>query len=137
MIDSFFHRSPWSSRQGADFARAASRARRRAPDAGRADGRSPAGDRRLPPGEVRAPPASRKLTFNEQREFDRLPGRIETLETEQRALSARVAGTEFYKEGAAGITSALARLDELQAALASAYARWDELGSREEGPGSN
>ncbi|MCX6544375.1 MAG: ATP-binding cassette domain-containing protein [Acidobacteria bacterium] len=106
------------------------RARRLVPAAGRADGQSPARNSRLAVANVQTLPARRKLTFNEQREFDRLPARIETLETEQWELSARVAGAEFYKEGAAGITSALARLDELQAALASAYARWDELGSR-------
>jgi len=104
------------------------RARRLVPAVGRADGKPPAEDRRIAPDDIRSSPARRKLTFNEQREFDRLPGRIETLETEERELSARVAGAEFYKEGAAGITSALARLDQLQAALASAYARWDELG---------
>jgi ATP-binding cassette subfamily F protein uup len=108
------------------------RARRRVPPAGRADGKPPAGDRGVAPTAIPGSPARRKLTFNEQREFDRLPERIETLETEERELSARVAGAEFYKEGAAGITSALARLDELQAALASAYARWDELAARAE-----
>ena len=107
------------------------RARRRVPAVGCADGQPLAEDRRIAPDDIRSSPARRKLTFNEQREFDRLPERIETLETEERELSARVAGAEFYKEGAAGITSALARLDQLQAALASAYARWDELGSRE------
>jgi ATP-binding cassette subfamily F protein uup len=108
------------------------RARRLVPAVGRADGRPPAQNGRIAAANAQTVPARRKLTFNEQREFDRLPARIETLETEQRELSARVAGAEFYKEGAAGITSALARLDELQAALASAYARWDELGSRTE-----
>jgi ATP-binding cassette subfamily F protein uup len=71
-----------------------------------------------------------KLSYNEQREFDRLPGRIETLEGELRRLSETVAHPDFYKEGSAGIAQSLARLDEVQRELHAAYARWDELDSR-------
>ena len=53
------------------------------------------------------------------REFGELPVRIETLEAEQRALSAAIAAPEFYKEPAATITGALARLDEIRAQLRS------------------
>ena len=74
--------------------------------------------------------ATRKLSYNEQRELDDLPARIETLETEQRELNARIGHAEFYKEPAATIELTLARLTELQDALARAYARWDELDSR-------
>jgi ATP-binding cassette subfamily F protein uup len=76
--------------------------------------------------------ASRKLSYNERREFDDLPARIEALEAEQRGLNAKVAHPEFYKEPAATIEQTLARLPELHQALADAYARWDELDSREE-----
>jgi ATP-binding cassette subfamily F protein uup len=71
----------------------------------------------------------RKLTFNEQRELQRLPDLIATLETEHRELEARAAGSEFYKEGADAIRSVLARIDAMQAELLAAYARWDELDS--------
>jgi len=72
----------------------------------------------------------RKLSYNEQRELERLPALIETLEQEQRDLSARVAGAEFYRQPPATITATLARLDALQSELAGAYARWDALDSR-------
>jgi ABC transport system ATP-binding/permease protein len=82
------------------------------------------------PTSIGAGSATRKLSYNEQRELDDLPARIEALEAEQRELNARIGHAEFYKEPAATIELTLARLTELQDALALAYARWDELDSR-------
>ena len=73
---------------------------------------------------------TKKLSFKEQRELDELPAVIEALESEQRALAARVAGAGFYKEAADAIKQALARVDELQRELAVVYARWAELDAR-------
>ena len=106
------------------------RARSPVPSAGGAEEQPPALERRIAAGAVPGSPIRAKLTFNERREFERLPKRIETLESEQQQLSARAASAEFYKESAASIRSALARLGELQRELASAYARWDELDAR-------
>jgi ATP-binding cassette subfamily F protein uup len=72
----------------------------------------------------------KRLSYNEQRELDALPARIEALETEQRALNAQIAGREFYKEMPETITASLARVEMLQRELTDAYARWDELESR-------
>ena len=72
----------------------------------------------------------KKLSFNEQREMDELPGRIERMEAEHAELHARIASPDFYKEPADGIARALARVDELKDSLHDAYARWDELDSR-------
>ena len=91
---------------------------------------------RQPPG---TPPAeaareasapSRRLSYNEQRELAQLPARIADLDAEQAALSARIAAPEFYREPADQIAAALARLADVDAALMTAYARWDELDSR-------
>jgi ABC transport system ATP-binding/permease protein len=71
-----------------------------------------------------------RLSHKERRELDVLPARIEALEAEQRALIAAVAAPEFYKEPAATITGALARLDEIRSQLDDLYARWDALDSR-------
>jgi ABC transport system ATP-binding/permease protein len=76
------------------------------------------------------PAVRKKLSYNEQRELEQLPARIEALEAEQQQLAARVAGPEFYKEPAQTITDTLARLDQVQATLHETYARWDELDSR-------
>jgi ATP-binding cassette subfamily F protein uup len=76
------------------------------------------------------PSSVTKLSHKERREFGELPVRIEALEGEQRALSAAIAAPEFYKEPAATITGALARLDEIRGELDDLYARWDALDSR-------
>jgi ATP-binding cassette subfamily F protein uup len=73
----------------------------------------------------------RKLTFNEQRELAQLPATIASLETEQTQLERRTADPGFYKEGAVTIHQVLARIDEVERLLSAAYARWDELDSRQ------
>ena len=55
----------------------------------------------------------RKLSYNEQREFDALPARIETLEVEQRDLTAEMEAPDFYKSGGERIDMVLARLRRL------------------------
>jgi ATP-binding cassette subfamily F protein uup len=69
----------------------------------------------------------RKLTYKEQRELEALPARIESLESEQAALNARVAGPEFYKEAPDAIRAALARAADLHREIADAYDRWHTL----------
>jgi ATP-binding cassette subfamily F protein uup len=74
--------------------------------------------------------SARKLSYNEQRELQALPGRIEALEAEQAGLEARVADPAFYKENAAAIAAALDRVAAIERELLDAYARWDALDSR-------
>jgi ATP-binding cassette subfamily F protein uup len=78
----------------------------------------------------RAIPSRTRLTFNEQREFASLPGRIDALEAGLRALDDAIAGPGFYKEGADEIRRTLARAEEARRELDEAYARWFELESR-------
>jgi ATP-binding cassette subfamily F protein uup len=66
----------------------------------------------------------------EQREFDRLPERIEAIEAEQKQLNAEMASPDFYKESAENIGRVMTRLEELQNELLEAYALWDDLDSR-------
>ena len=72
-------------------------------------------------------PAKRKLSFKEQRELDELPGRIETLDAEIAALTARIQDPEFYRQPADEVTATNASLAALQAELEQAYARWQAL----------
>jgi ATP-binding cassette subfamily F protein uup len=74
--------------------------------------------------------ATRKLSFNEQREFDALPLRIDALEEEQRRLTSESESSEFYKAGADHIRTVLARLAALAAEHEAAVARWLELDER-------
>ena len=72
----------------------------------------------------------RKPSYKEQRELEELPLRIEALEAEQQQLQSAVASPDFYKRPAAEIHDALARLEELETLLLTAYTRWDALDSR-------
>ena len=49
---------------------------------------------------------------------------------EQQQLQSAVASPDFYKRPAAEIHDALARLEELETLLLTAYTRWDALDSR-------
>jgi ATP-binding cassette subfamily F protein uup len=75
------------------------------------------------------PPSPRKASYREQQELLALPGRIETLESEQQRLNAAVASPDFYKEPAETIAATLARLAAIEQELLDALARWDELDS--------
>jgi ABC transport system ATP-binding/permease protein len=80
------------------------------------------------------PVGTRKLSYKEQRtqeaeqrELAELPDRIEMLEAEQHSLSAAMASAEFYQRDSAEISRDVERVKELEAELAQAYARWEEL----------
>ncbi len=70
-----------------------------------------------------------KRSFKDQRELETLPKTIETLEAEQRALHARMADADFYRQDSATINAAQARLQELEQALEASYRRWETLES--------
>ncbi|MCU0834391.1 MAG: ATP-binding cassette domain-containing protein [Chromatiaceae bacterium] len=70
---------------------------------------------------------SAKLGFKETRELEALPARIEALEAEQQRLHADMVAPVFYQQPGEAIAAAKARLDAVEAELAVAYARWEEL----------
>ena len=72
----------------------------------------------------------RKLSFNETRELEGLPARIEALEAEQETLRAESGSAEFYKAPAERIHAVLGRLDTIGSELEAAIARWMELEER-------
>ncbi len=96
----------------------------------RADADKPSEPAAEKPKTTRIAVKTKKLSFKEQRELDGLPAVIETLESEQRALAAKIAGPEFYKEVKETIAQSLKRVDDLQRELAKVYARWAELDAR-------
>jgi ATP-binding cassette subfamily F protein uup len=90
------------------------------------------------PVSVKAPPPQKarpgnpaKLSFKERRELDTLPARIDTLEADIQHLETRLASPGFYRESADVVREAVERLDALQADLQRAYARWDELETKQ------
>jgi ATP-binding cassette subfamily F protein uup len=90
--------------------------------------RSTANEKRRPiAGE---PPRTRRLAFHEKRELESLPARIETLEAEISELHADMASPAFYKQPTSDIVNVQARLKDLEARLADAFRRWEELEQR-------
>ena len=72
----------------------------------------------------------RKRTYNEQREYEALPARVEALEAEQRALNAEMASPDFYKSASERIAAVMARLTAVERELEGLLARWIELDER-------
>jgi ATP-binding cassette subfamily F protein uup len=72
-------------------------------------------------------PAVRKLSYNEKRELEELPQRIEKLEEEQRQLTLKMEAPSFYQQEGAIITQAVERLEQIHKELSQAYERWGEL----------
>jgi ATP-binding cassette subfamily F protein uup len=76
-----------------------------------------------------AKPTKRKLSYNDKRELEELPKRIEMLEAEQSQLTAQMEAPAFYQQEGEKITQAVNRLEEIQKELSQAYQRWGELDS--------
>ncbi|MEO1366267.1 MAG: ABC transporter ATP-binding protein, partial [Acidobacteriota bacterium] len=73
-------------------------------------------------------PKPRKLSYNEKRDLEALPARIEALEDEQGALHGELADPEIYRrDGGAAVAAARTRLEAVDAELEAAYERWSEL----------
>ncbi|MCP3951196.1 MAG: ATP-binding cassette domain-containing protein [Desulfobacterales bacterium] len=72
----------------------------------------------------------KKLGFNEQRELDSLPVKIETLETEQQALYAEMSAPEFYTRDGTAISRAKKQLETIETQITQAYQRWETLQSQ-------
>ena len=85
------------------------------------------------PAPVAAPPATAqrsKLSYKEQRELDALPGRIEALEAEQRALGEELADGSLYARDAARAVALQKRHGEIEDELMAALERWEALAAR-------
>jgi len=70
---------------------------------------------------------ARKLSYNEKRELEELPKKIELLEAEQHHLNQKMEDPAFYQQQGDVITNAINRLEELQKELSQLYHRWGEL----------
>jgi len=97
---------------------------RATPSAGRAAaGSEAAGTRRT------------SLSYKESREFAELPGRIEALEEAQKRAQEQMSRPDFFKRPAEEIRAHQAALEELEATLAGAMARWETLMEKDAGGG--
>ncbi|MEN9628548.1 MAG: hypothetical protein RJA10_1775 [Pseudomonadota bacterium] len=71
-----------------------------------------------------------KLSYKEQRELDALPGRIEALEAEQKALAEQLASADLYVKEPQRVPLLQARHEDIETELLEALERWELLGSR-------
>ncbi len=71
----------------------------------------------------------RKLSYNEQRELDNLPVRIEELDAAIEALTTRMSQADFYQQENEKIAEATEQMKILEQELSQAYERWEQLES--------
>jgi ATP-binding cassette subfamily F protein uup len=75
-------------------------------------------------------PTRTKLSYKEQRELDALPGRIESLEAEQKQLAEQLASADLYLKEPQRVPALQARHEAIEGELLTALERWELLGSR-------
>jgi len=71
--------------------------------------------------------SGKRFGFNENRELNALPRKIEKLETEQADLQEKMADPGYYKTDPGQIANDTARTNALVEELNMIYARWEEL----------
>ena len=77
--------------------------------------------------DTRAPRRKTKLSFNEARELERIPARLEALEQEQAALAARLADPALYQDRTVDLKALNARHAEIEEELSRLLERWEAL----------
>jgi ATP-binding cassette subfamily F protein uup len=73
---------------------------------------------------------ARKLSFQERKEHEALPGRIEELEAQQAELEARLADPATYQDPRVDPGALSREHERLAKEIEAAYARWEELEER-------
>ncbi|MBS0389260.1 MAG: ATP-binding cassette domain-containing protein, partial [Proteobacteria bacterium] len=71
--------------------------------------------------------ARRKLSYKETRELAALPAEITALEAEQRELTARMCGPDYFRTGADRMRTDRARATEIETLLMARLERWEQL----------
>jgi len=74
---------------------------------------------------------NKKLSYKEKHELETLPGKIETMEQEQKQLTLATSQAEFYQQDKDTISTTVARLKQIETELALAYERWESLDGKE------
>jgi ATP-binding cassette subfamily F protein uup len=95
---------------------------------GKSDTLSHAAPKELKTKREKPPREKRKLSFNETRELEGLPQKIEEMEKAKSELLELLNSPDFYKDhDHLRMTAVNTKLEELEVDLTLAYARWDEL----------
>ena len=77
--------------------------------------------------ERKAPARAAKLSFNEKRELEQLPGKIAALEAEQAGLQQQLADTAIYRERPQDVPQMNQRLEAIEMELLEMLERWEAL----------
>lgn len=77
-----------------------------------------------------ATPSAKKLSYKERQEWEALPGRIESLESELAALHARMSEPDYFKSPVAEQTADQQQEASLTQSIEQYYQRWEELSER-------
>ncbi|GAA5180295.1 ATP-binding cassette domain-containing protein [Niveibacterium umoris] len=77
--------------------------------------------------ERKAAARASKLSFNEKRELEQLPGKIAQLENEQATLQQQLADPAIYKDQPENVPRFNARLEEIEMELLTLLERWEAL----------
>jgi len=75
------------------------------------------------------PAAKAKRSYKEQRELDALPGLIERLEAEQKAIHEQLASGDLYSKTPEQVPALQARNEAIEEELMQALERWEALSS--------
>ncbi|MDB5872275.1 MAG: putative transporter, ATP-binding component with duplicated domain, partial [Ramlibacter sp.] len=100
-----------------------------APAGGTRTASKEAGAQPTPTAAAAAAPARKKLSYKEQRELEALPGLIEGLEQEQRAIHEELSDGSLYASDAARAARLSERSGQIDNELTAALERWEDLGS--------
>ena len=76
------------------------------------------------------PAEQKKLSYNEQRELEALPEKIEALELQIETLHATMAESDFYQRGGEAIAECQQKAASLQTELEALFERWEKLEAR-------
>ena len=70
---------------------------------------------------------SKKLSYKQQLELEKLPVSIDKLENEVAQIQSQISDGDFFKQDSDSTSKTLAQLADAESRLSEAYARWDEL----------
>lgn len=73
-----------------------------------------------------------RMSFNETRELEALPAKIEALEAEQAALNEKLCAPDYHKSSIEQKKADKERLERLPLEIEAAYTRWEELSQKSE-----
>jgi len=77
--------------------------------------------------EIQAAPVTKKLSYNEQRELDGLPQKIDLLEQEIVSLETKMSQADFFSQASKVTEPVIKALDVAQQALEDSLERWETL----------